>query len=312
MNDAPSEFETRRSRGGWRYAQGRARGRRTGGRRGARARGAGAGQAGTPQAPRGRGDRGRGPGRPDRGTDASPARVARWWCWRRASGWAGGCSTTGWRAARSPSSEASTWAPPRIGCWHWRARWAWAPSRPTTTGSNVQFLDGRRGLYPSVPGLPGRARRERRHPEGARPWTPWRPRCRWRPRGRAPRAAEWDSQTFETWKQANLTSATGKAVLDTATQAIWGAEPRDLSLLFVLFYIAAAGNERNPGSIVRLISVAGGAQESRFTGGSQLIAQRMARRLGKRVVRDSPVRRIRQRGGRWWWSRTGSPWRRGA
>ena len=164
-------------------------------------------------------------------------------------------------------------------------------------GSNVQFLAGRRGLYPSVPGLPDEPGLNADIPRVlaldalaaqvpvAAPW-------------RAPRAAEWDSQTFETWKQANLTSATGKAVLDTATQAIWGAEPRDLSLLFVLFYIAAAGNERNPGSIVRLISVAGGAQESRFTGGSQLIAQRMARRLGKRVIRDSPVRRIRQRGGR--------------
>ncbi len=164
-------------------------------------------------------------------------------------------------------------------------------------GNNVQYLKGARGLYPAVPGLPtdpgfiadfpqilGLDALAAQVPVNA-PWT-------------APRAAEWDSQTFETWKQTNLTTATGKSVLDAATQALWGAEPRDLSLLFVLFYIAAAGNERTPGSIIRLISVAGGAQESRFRGGSQVIAARVARRLGSRVVLDSAVHRIRQRGGR--------------
>ena len=70
-------------------------------------------------------------------------------------------------------------------------------------GSNVQFLDGRRGLYPSVPGLPDEPGVNADIPKVlaldalaaqvpvAAPW-------------RAPRAAEWDSQTFETWKQANL------------------------------------------------------------------------------------------------------------
>ena len=146
-------------------------------------------------------------------------------------------------------------------------------------GNSVQYLKGARGLYPAVPGLPtdpgfladlpqilGLDALAAQVPVNA-PWT-------------AARAAEWDSQTFETWKQAHLTSATGRSVLDAATQALWGAEPRDLSLLFVLFYIAAAGNERTPGSLIRLISVADGAQESRFQGGSQVIAARLARRLG--------------------------------
>ncbi|HYP48376.1 MAG TPA: FAD-dependent oxidoreductase, partial [Thermoleophilaceae bacterium] len=163
-------------------------------------------------------------------------------------------------------------------------------------GNSIEIVGGQRDLYPAVPGLPNGVLPDFGNilkldalaaevPVEA-PWT-------------APRAAEWDSQTFETWKQANLTTAKGKAILDSATQALWGAEPRDLSLLFVLFYIAAAGNETTPGSIIRLISVADGAQESRLTGGSQLIAQRMARRLGaRRVVLHSPVERIRQRGGR--------------
>src|SRR5262249_30523357 len=36
----------------------------------------------------------------------------------------------------------------------------------------------------------------------------------------------------------------------------------------------------------------GGAQDSRFVGGSQLVAQKVARRLGRRVVLRAPVRRI--------------------
>ena len=32
---------------------------------------------------------------------------------------------------------------------------------------------------------------------------------------------------------------------------IFGAEPRELSLLFTLFYIAASGNEQNPGTFER-------------------------------------------------------------
>jgi monoamine oxidase len=162
--------------------------------------------------------------------------------------------------------------------------------------NNVQFFNGVRGVYPAT-GLPtepgiisdlgGFLRLDamsREVPVDA-PWL-------------APRAAEWDSQTLETWKQATLTTATGKAAFDAAVQALWGAEPRDLSLLFALFYIAAAGNESNRGSLLRLISTAGGAQDSRFVGGSQVIAQRVARQLGSRVLLESPVHRITSDDGR--------------
>ncbi|MGZ6643175.1 MAG: flavin monoamine oxidase family protein, partial [Solirubrobacteraceae bacterium] len=74
----------------------------------------------------------------------------------------------------------------------------------------------------------------------------------------APNAVEWDSQTFETWKQNNVASDGGRFLLDVAITSIFSAEPRDLSLLFVLFYIAAAGNESNPGTIERLVSTGGG------------------------------------------------------
>jgi monoamine oxidase len=112
----------------------------------------------------------------------------------------------------------------------------------------------------------------------------------------APSAAAWDSQTVETWKQNNMATDNGKFLLDVGIEAVFAAEPRDLSLLFLLFYIASAGNETTPGTFERLINTAGGAQESRFVGGSQLVSIKVAKRLGKRVVLGAPARRIDQSG----------------
>src|SRR5512133_915126 len=108
----------------------------------------------------------------------------------------------------------------------------------------------------------------------------------------APRAKEWDSQTFETWKLANVLTPSGRFLLDVAITSVFSCEPRDVSLLFVLFYLAAAGNESNPGHIERLVNTGRGAQERRFVGGSQLVPIKLAERLGDRVVLSQPVRRI--------------------
>ena len=56
-----------------------------------------------------------------------------------------------------------------------------------------------------------------------------------------------------------------------ATRPIFGAEPRELSLLFVLFYIAASGDEQNAGTFERNFNTRDGAQMCRFVGGTQLI-----------------------------------------
>jgi monoamine oxidase len=112
----------------------------------------------------------------------------------------------------------------------------------------------------------------------------------------SPNAREWDSQTFETWKNDNVKSDGGRFLIDVAITSIFSAEPRDLSLLFVLFYIAGAGNEDTPGDLNRLVNTGGGAQEERFVGGTQLIPIRMAQKLGKSVVLHSPVRKITYKG----------------
>jgi monoamine oxidase len=109
---------------------------------------------------------------------------------------------------------------------------------------------------------------------------------------RASSAADWDGQTLETWLKGRGGSQRFRDLVATVTRPDFGAEPRELSLLFVLFYIAASGNAKNPGTFERNFDTRGGAQMWRLEGGSQQIALRIAERLGHRVVLQSPVRRI--------------------
>ena len=102
----------------------------------------------------------------------------------------------------------------------------------------------------------------------------------------AARAEEWDGQTFETWKQANAATPGGKFLLDLGIEAVWACEPRDVSLLHVLWYTHSGDTFDN------LINTAGGAQDSRFVGGASAVSRRVARQLGRRVLLRSPVRRI--------------------
>ena len=107
-------------------------------------------------------------------------------------------------------------------------------------------------------------------------------------------AVEWDSETFYTWLKANEINPDFMRLAATATDAVFGQEPRDLSLLYAVFYIAASGNETNQGTFERNFQTAEGAQQERFVGGSQLISIRVASALGSRVVLNAPVQRIAQ------------------
>jgi len=108
-------------------------------------------------------------------------------------------------------------------------------------------------------------------------------------------AEQWDRQTLDTWLRANTSGSDEfMAVTSAATEAIFGCEPRDLSLLYTLFYIAASGDEQNAGTFERNFNTAGGAQESRFVGGAQTIALAMAGQLGGSVMLGRPVERIEQ------------------
>ncbi|MHB8656361.1 MAG: flavin monoamine oxidase family protein [Solirubrobacteraceae bacterium] len=112
----------------------------------------------------------------------------------------------------------------------------------------------------------------------------------------APDAARWDGQTLESYINSQVVvTPQFRALLPVATRPIFGAEPRELSMLFILFYVAASGNESNPGTFERNFDTRGGAQMSRFIGGSQAIALKIAAGLGsRRVLLGTPVRRITQ------------------
>jgi monoamine oxidase len=104
----------------------------------------------------------------------------------------------------------------------------------------------------------------------------------------APRAAQLDGQTVATWMRRNLATRGGRTLLELGIEAVWAAQPEEMSLLHVLFYIHSAG------SLELLFDTEGGAQQDRFVGGSQLVALRMAEALGDdRLILHAPVRAIR-------------------
>ena len=159
------------------------------------------------------------------------------------------------------------------------------------TGQRVLHFNGRRGTYTgAIPRINplvladlgiAQARLEslaKKVPLD-KPWT-------------AARAAKLDGQTLDTWARRNTATRGARMLFGVAAEAVFGAEPGDLSMLHVLFYSHSAG------SFQKLIDVTGGAQQDRFAGGSALVPERLAARLGVgAVVRlESPVTRIQVTG----------------
>jgi monoamine oxidase len=164
------------------------------------------------------------------------------------------------------------------------------------TGNNVFWADGRRSEYPSdgptgtappdpvvLPDIAAAVAQLDQMAEDFPVDSPWS----------SPNAEEWDRQTLDTWLREHTSGSDEfMAVVSAATDAIFGCEARELSLLFTVFYIAASGNEDNQGTFERNFNTGGGAQETRFVGGAQRIALEVASQLGRRVVLNAPVRRI--------------------
>ncbi|HEV7535937.1 MAG TPA: FAD-dependent oxidoreductase [Acidimicrobiia bacterium] len=107
----------------------------------------------------------------------------------------------------------------------------------------------------------------------------------------APDAVPWDSMTVDTWVSQNTKGSDTPKLFTLAVDAILSVLPRDVSFLYFLFYVHAAGG------IEPLVNNAGagGAQDFRVTGGTQGIAIKMADQIGRnRVLLSQPVRRISQ------------------
>jgi monoamine oxidase len=160
------------------------------------------------------------------------------------------------------------------------------PTFPTyDSGRKVLHFNGKRGTYTgTIPRInplvladigQAQARLEalaKKVPTSA-PWT-------------AAGAGKLDGQTFQTWARRHAFTRSARTLLALAAEAVFAAEPGDLSMLHVLFY------SHSGGSFQKLIDTTGGAQQDRFVGGSALIAERLAARLGETVRLEAPVTRI--------------------
>lgn len=109
-----------------------------------------------------------------------------------------------------------------------------------------------------------------------------------------PKATEWDSITVDTWIRQNTVNPDVRNLLLCYLQPAFGSDGLDMSLLFLVWYIAASGNETHVGTFARSADTAGGAQDSRLVGGSQLIPLRLAAQLDDTIALNAPVRSIRQ------------------
>jgi monoamine oxidase len=105
-----------------------------------------------------------------------------------------------------------------------------------------------------------------------------------------PNAPILDGQTFRSWISRNLHTAAGRAYFQTACEAVFSADPSDMSLLHAAFYMKSGVD------IETLMAVDHGAQQDRVLGGSVLVSERMAAHLGDAVTLDAPVRRIEHDG----------------
>lgn len=113
-----------------------------------------------------------------------------------------------------------------------------------------------------------------------------------------PQAEAWDRMTLAQFIAQSCVNAAGVTkLIQCWTQPGFGADPEELSFLYVVWYCACSGDASHPGTFERNSDTADGAQQKRFVGGSQRVPLRLARRLGDVVALRAPVRRIVQEHG---------------
>ncbi|MDQ3933687.1 MAG: FAD-dependent oxidoreductase, partial [Actinomycetota bacterium] len=171
--------------------------------------------------------------------------------------------------------------------------------KPYLDGRDISYASGQRSTSPATG--PGRTRDlvDLVAPDSRVAFTRLNEIARTVPREspwETPNAAELDAQTFETWKDENITSRTGRAFADLLVWTATSSEAGEVSLLHMATYLARAGEEGESGDSGRIFDF---LLDGEFVdGGLQLVANRMATELGRRVVLKSAVGRLVQRGRR--------------
>lgn len=102
----------------------------------------------------------------------------------------------------------------------------------------------------------------------------------------SPIAGQLDDISLDAWLRSVHAGASTRDLMAIMARVTWGAEPDAVSMLHAVRYVNAAGG------LNRMLDVEGGAQQDRFPGGTQQIAELMAAELGDRVLVGAPVRRI--------------------
>ena len=103
-----------------------------------------------------------------------------------------------------------------------------------------------------------------------------------------PNARQFDSMTLASWMNQQMNFDVAKQFFKVAAEAIWAADPAEISMLHAMFYTKSCRD------LDTLMNVKNGAQEERFVGGAQTTADRMAATFIDRIVFNSPVKVIVQ------------------
>ncbi|WP_328374788.1 FAD-dependent oxidoreductase [Streptomyces sp. NBC_00440] len=105
-----------------------------------------------------------------------------------------------------------------------------------------------------------------------------------------PHFTEWDGLSAESFFREQTADPDALVRLALAVQGVWCAEPREISLFHVLFYIRAAG------SYEQLMETGGCAQDGRFATGAAGPARAVAELLGDRIRLGERVCGVEQHG----------------
>ncbi len=100
----------------------------------------------------------------------------------------------------------------------------------------------------------------------------------------APRAAEWDAITAGAWYDAQGLSVVGRNLLEICTVGILAVPTAEVSFLHLLFTIQTCGVTSE-----LFAESEGGAQTTRFVGGTSEIPKRLAALIADHIVLEAPV-----------------------
>ncbi len=101
-------------------------------------------------------------------------------------------------------------------------------------------------------------------------------------------ARSWDARTVGAWIDGHVPTRTARQLLRAAIHGLMTADPDEVSLLHLLYLVRSAGG------LNALLSVEGGYQQDRVSGGAQTMALSMAHDLADAVRLQSPVSDIGQ------------------